>query len=231
LLKVKRYELSAVSFFFKSKCNIFVQIFKIMRKLVLIFLPFMLCSIFLMACRDTVTYAEQLEEEQDAIDALIKDSGIVVLTQSEFYAKDSVTNVSRNEYVQLGSGVYMQIVNRGSTNPVDTFRSNDEVLVRFTEYNIMDSMSVVCSNAAQPGTVDVFRYTVSGTSISGIFLSGVMYANYQSSTVPSGWLTVFPYIRDGAHVKLIVPSKMGHNTSAQYVRPYFYDLTKIQIYR
>lgn len=202
-----------------------------MRKLVLIFLSLFVGSVVFMACSHSKSYADQLKEERQAIDALIADSGIIVLSQSEFHAKDSVTDVRRNEYVQLASGVYMQIVDRGSTNPADTFRSNDHVLVRFSEYSIMDGMSVTCSNAALPGNVDEFRYVVTGTSISGYFLGGIMYSNYQSTTVPAGWLTVFPYIRDNAHVKLIVPSKMGHATSMNYVLPYFYDMTKIQIYR
>ena len=34
-----------------------------------------------------------------------------------------------------------------------------------------------------------------------------------------------------AHVKLIVPSKMGHQTAMQYVYPYFYDIRKYQIWK
>jgi hypothetical protein len=38
------------------------------------------------------------------------------------------------------------------------------------------------------------------------------------------------YVTDRAHVKLIVPSKMGHDASLRYVYPYFYDIRKFQIY-
>ena len=85
------------------------------------------------ACDDTKTYAEMREEEDDAIAAFIKDSAIHVITQTEFFDNDSTTDVSKNEFVQLTSGVYMQIVDKGSSNPADTVRANDIVLVRFEE--------------------------------------------------------------------------------------------------
>ena len=47
------------------------------------------------ACDNSKTYAEMLEEEKDAIKAFIKDSSIVVISQSEFYAQDSTTDVSK----------------------------------------------------------------------------------------------------------------------------------------
>jgi len=79
--------------------------------------------------------------------------------------------------------------------------------------------------------VDRFRYTATSSQITGVFIGGAMYAKYQSTAVPSGWLTIFPFIRDGAHVKLIVPSKMGHESSMEYVRPYYYDLRRITFYK
>ena len=33
------------------------------------------------------------------------------------------------------------------------------------------------------------------------------------TSVPAGWLVALKYVRDRAHVKLIVPSKMGQQTS------------------
>ncbi len=79
--------------------------------------------------------------------------------------------------------------------------------------------------------VDAFRYAVTSSSIAGTFLQGYMLI-YHGSSVPAGWLVPLNYIRDMAHVKLIVPSKMGHQTDAmQYVYPYFYDIRKYQIWK
>ena len=200
-----------------------------MKKLTLFFLALLAACFAFQACDNSKTYAEMLEDEKDAIKAFIKDSSIVVISQSEFYAQDSTTDVSRNEYVQLASGVYMQIVDKGSTNPADTIKPNDLILVRFMEYGLMEQ-AVTLSNLNEPTVVDEFRYTVTSSSIAGLFTQGYMLMAYSSSAVPAGWLVALSYIRDGAHVKLIVPSKMGHTSAMQQVYPYYYDIHKFQIW-
>ena len=116
-----------------------------MKKLTLFFFALLAVCLAFQACDNSKTYAEMLEEEKDAIKAFIKDSSIVVISQSEFYAQDSTTDVSRNEYVQLASGVYMQIVDKGSTNPADTVKPNDLILVRFEEQGLIAVGGVIFS--------------------------------------------------------------------------------------
>ena len=199
-----------------------------MKKLVLSFLAAMALCVGFQACDDTMTYAEMKEREDDAINAFIRDSSIVVISQSEFYANDSTTDVSRNEYVQLASGVYMQIVDKGIVG--DTVKNNDEILVRFTEYNILDNY-LTYSNLTVPYMLDSYRYTESTTSIAGIFLQEESYyASYYGSTaVPAGWLVPWDYIYNRSHIKLIVPSDMGSSTAMSSVVPYYYDI-RYQIY-
>ena len=201
-----------------------------MKKLTLFFLSLLALSLGFQACDNSKTYAEMLEEEKDGINDFIKKEGIKVISQSEFYAQDSTTNVEENEFVQLASGVYMQIVDKGSENAADTVKNNDEVLVRFMEYSILDKDTTL-SNLNAVETVDAFRYAVTSSSIAGTFLQGYMMTYYSSPTVPAGWLVPLTYVRDMAHVKLIVPSKMGHQTAMQYVYPYFYDIRKYQIWK
>lgn len=202
-----------------------------MKNLTLILFSLLFLGFMFQACDNTKTYAEMLEEENDAIKDFINERGIRVISQSEFYAKDSVTD--ENEYVQLASGVYMNIVKKGLlddkgilTNPNDTIKNNMEVLVRFMEYSILDKDTTL-SNLDVPQTVDVFRYKVTPSQIAGTFTEGYMYS-YYGPTVPAGWLVPLSYIRNYAHVKLIVPSKMGHQSAMQYVYPYFYDIQKYQ---
>ena len=171
-----------------------------------------------------------LEEEDDAIADFINKEGIKVISQTEFFDNDSVTDVEKNEFVQLSSGVYMQIVDKGSDNPADTVKNNDLVLVRFIEYSLLDRDTTL-SNLTLPYLVDEFKYTASSSSIAGIFIQGLMYMAYGYTAVPAGWLVPLPYVRDKAHVRLIVPSKMGHQSAMQYVYPYYYDITKYQIYK
>ena len=171
-----------------------------------------------------------LEDEDNAIADFINKEGIKVISQTEFFDNDSVTNVAENEFVQLASGVYMQIVDKGSDNPADTVKDNDLILVRFMEYSLIDQDTTL-SNLDIPYMVDEFKYTVSSSSIAGIFTQGLMYSWYDYTAVPAGWLVPLPYVRDRAHVRLIVPSKMGHQGAMQYVYPYYYDITKYQIYK
>ena len=206
-----------------------------MKKLTLFFLSLLALSLGFQACDDSKTYAEMLEEEKDGINNFIKDRNIKVISQTEFYEQDSTTKSKDrgddvDEFVQLTSGVYMQIVDKGSENKADTVKSNDEVLVRFMEYSILDKDTTL-SNLAAAETVDAFRYTVTSSSIAGTFLQGYMMSYYSSPAVPAGWLVPLTYVRDMAHVRLIVTSKMGHQTAMQYVYPYYYDIRKFQIWK
>ena len=69
------------------------------------------------------------------------------------------------------------------------------------------------------------------TEING---GGAMYNTYGSTSVPSGWLIPFSYIRIGrqdspdegiAKVRLIVPHSEGQTSAVSNVYPCFYELT------
>ena len=198
-----------------------------MKKLTLFFLSLLACGLAFQACDNTKTYAEMLEDEKDAIKAFIRDSSITVISQTEFYRNDSTTK--ENEYVQLASGVYMNIVNKGSANLANTVKPNDQILVRFSEYSLMDKKATI-SNLGYAEVVDEFNYRVTSSSIAGQFTQGFMLS-YYGPAVPAGWLVPLDYVRDGACVKLIVPSKMGHSSAMQSVYPYYYYIQKYQIYK
>ncbi len=202
-----------------------------MKKLTFFFLALMALCIGFQACDDTKTYAEMLEDEDNAIEAFIRDSNITVITQSQFYAQDSTTAPAKNEFVQLASGVYMQILDKGVEDKSDTVKNNDIILVRFSEYDVLNKYTSY-SNLDIVYMVDEFRYVVTSSSIAGIFTGGnYMYSTSSSvnTAVPAGWLVPLEYVRNKAHVKLIVPSKMGGNVGMQNVIPYYYDI-KYQIY-
>lgn len=212
-----------------------------MKKLLFLFFSLLTLGFAFQACSDSKTYAEMLEDEKNAVNKFIRDHNISIISQEEF-EKDTMTDVSKNEYVLLSNGVYMQIVDRGTG---DTIKSRDEVLVRFLEYDIMEEDTTYASNYNRDADVDAFFYTFTTNTSYGQFSvdqSGnveswlaVWYA-YASGysidyfvSVPAGWLAPLRYIKDKAHVKLIVPSKMGHYYGQQSVYPYFYDIKKYQI--
>ena len=201
-----------------------------MKKLTYLLLALMAMCVAFQACDDTKTYAEMLEDEDDAIAQFLRDSNITVISQSQFYANDSNTDCERNEYVQLASGVYMQIVSKGVDDLSDTEKNNDIILTRFYEYDILDKFTLY-SNLDIVYMVDAFRYAVNSGSIVGIFTEGYYMSNTTTggTAVPAGWLVPLQYVRNRAHVKLIVPSKMGNYYCMQSVIPCFYDI-KYQIY-
>ena len=198
-----------------------------MKKLSLVLLGVFLLGLGFQACDDSKTYAEMKEDEDKAIDQFIREQGFSVISQSEYLSRpDSMT--AENEFVQLASGVYMNIVDRGSDNPLDTVKNNDEILVRFLEKNLLQGDTL--SNLEIVDMPDMFRYTVTSSSILGIFTEGLMRQAYGTS-VPAGWLVPLDYVRDRAHVRLIVPSDMGHQTAMQGVIPYYYDIRKYKIWK
>ena len=191
----------------------------------------MVGGLCLQACRNGKTYAEQKEEERKAIERFIDLQGIKVITESEFLAKDTTTDVSKNEYVLFSeSGIYMQIIERGGGEIMPNGRH--EVLVRYDESRIYinGTDSLTSYNSVRP-TPDEMTVQKSGTSIQASFTNGWMQSDYNSSVVPSGWLVPFNYVKTGrkksdrSHVKLIVPHSEGHMTAKSYVYPCLYDLT------
>ncbi|KAA6345633.1 hypothetical protein EZS27_006814 [termite gut metagenome] len=209
-----------------------------MKKTILLLAVLLAGGMVFQACDNTKTYAELLEIEKEAIKKFVAENHIKAISQEEF-ERDTVTNVAENEYVAFSNGVYMQIVNRGDgAKP----QSRDEILVRFIEYDIIAGDTTFATNVLNPYYEsfnlypDAFYYTISSGSAYGQFITyegaGIgfnMYNIYGSTAVPSGWLVPLQYIKSGARVKLIVPSKMGHTTSQQDVYPYFYDIRKFLI--
>lgn len=207
-----------------------------MKKLVYFFLSLLIVGGVLQACDDSKTYAEQLEDEEREVKRFIRDNGIHVISQTVFEQNDTVTNLDKNEYVALSDGVYMQIVDRGTENKLDTFASNDEICIRYVERNLMRGDSISCLNVFMEGyenpqiyaNPSVFRYVLEGTYAYGTFIQmDELWAGYQTTVVPTGWLLALPFVRNNAHVRLIVPSKVGHSVAQQNVVPYHYDIRSL----
>lgn len=213
-----------------------------MKKLIFLFLSVIAAGSLFQACDNSKTYAEMLEDEKNAVNKFIKDSAINVISLEEF-ERDTITDLSRNEYVAFSNGVYMQIVDRGNEDdPEDTFANNKVICARYLEKNIA-SNELTCFNVVLPEYINAsdyyrspltFRYVNENSSAYGIVLSTPLdydylwTANSYGTAIPGGWLLALPYLRDNAHVRLIIPSKMGHSISQQNVIPYYYDIWKFE---
>ncbi|MEE1235483.1 MAG: DUF4827 domain-containing protein, partial [Bacteroidaceae bacterium] len=141
-----------------------------------LFMCVALCTVAtaLWSCDEDETYADQKEKERKAIagflsrnltlldaqgDTLLSTGKIKVITEQQFLAQDSVTNLDENEFVLFtNTGVYMQIVRKGPGEPIRSGESK-RVICRYYEYNILGD-SLQTSNqtpywATNPEVLDV----------------------------------------------------------------------------
>ncbi len=207
-----------------------------MKKLVFAFIAF-LTFVAIASCSDSETYAEQKEKESTAIKKFLRDSNITVINEAQFKEQGYTTDVSKNEFVLMKtSGVYMQIIREGCGEKIKDGETAT-VLCRFTEYNILEDTLQLTNNILYFASV-VDKMTVANTSgtFTGSFIEGesVMAAAYGSTSVPSGWLVPFTYIKVGrpqtaedeiAKVNLIVPHDQGHIYASSGVYPCYYTIT------
>ncbi|MBE6274944.1 MAG: DUF4827 domain-containing protein [Bacteroides sp.] len=206
-----------------------------MKKLSIFFLLVLGLGWMFQACNNDKTYAEMKEEERDAIKRFIELEGIKVISEKEFEAQDSLTNVADNEFVLFSeSGVYMQVVSRGNGELLADGRH--EILARYIEEEILDdgktdtlSFNTMSNLYAHP---DAFILTKSGNNFSATFTyGGAMYSAHNTTYVPSGWMIPFNYIKVGreisgrSKIRLIVPHSEGTSTASSQVMPCYYEIT------
>lgn len=192
----------------------------------------------LMSCDDTESYADQKKKERSAIRSYIAKESIKVITEKEFHAQDSTTDVSKNEYVLFETtGVYMQIIREGCGEKLKDGETAT-VICRFKEWNLLTD-SLQLANNIENSSLN-FPDLMSVKNTSGTFKasfiqgSSVMYSIYGSGSVPAGWLAPLSYIKIGrpakpgeeiAKVKLIVPHTQGHQYASSGVYPCLYEIT------
>ena len=202
------------------------------------------------SCEDEDSYAELRKTERAQIanflergtcvvdeesgDTLLFVAPINVIEESVFFANDSTTNVENNEYVLLsGSGVYMQIVRKGSGKPLENGESTN-VVCRYTEFNIAgDSIQSSNDNTA---TTEIYRQLMSVNknygSITATFDSQGMMGQLYGTTVPSAWIIPLQFINLGRYdgndialVRIVVPSTEGQEDAMSNVYPCFYEIS------
>lgn len=207
-----------------------IQLDDFMKKFSFILVALLAAFVFA-ACNNYETYSDQKEKERKAVKSFIQRNGIQEISESEFKQNGYVTDTAKNEYVYLNnSGVYMQIVRKGSGTPLQD-GENATLYIRFLEMSILDTTYVIY-NYDDPYDPDVMSISRSGNNYTASFTSGLMLECY-SAQVPTGWLVPFNYIKVGppsetediAKVRLIVPHTQGHTAAASEVVPFYYEIT------
>lgn len=207
----------------------------------------LICAISagLQSCNDGKTYAEMKEEEADAINKYILDNDIKVISEKEFFEKDTMT--AENEYVLFEeSGVYMNIMCKGEGEILE--EGTYDILSRFVEVCMKDVSNLGLSagdtilfnmhNNSYPSQLrypEELKVTIGSSGSYSATFQGYssMYQQYQTTAVPSGWLVPLAFIKPVrttqsdklARVKIIVPHSEGTSSASRYVYPCLYEIT------
>ena len=148
---------------------------------------------------DTVKYADQLKAQEKLIKEFINREGITVLTA---FPADSV--FQSNEYVLTASGLYFNLVEKGSG---DTIRIGDEVNIRYKQKTLDEN------------AITEEYWTTQDTPYPTTLLYGI-------DNECLAWTEAISYMkRSGALCKIIVPSSLGFAVAQNNVTPYFFELT------
>ena len=214
----------------------------------------------LTSCDDYESYADQRDYELSAISKFvenphlgeIKGKKINVISEDEFL-KDTITDLSKNEFVRFSNGVYMQIVRRGCGNMLKE-SEHATMLCRLKEYNLNATADTARLVVWNDDPLEDQRYyeKVNVIKKSGSFslafcpkennTYGAMYNTYYSyciqrgyePDVPAGWKVPLSYIKLGrpakesdeiAKVRLIVPHDEGHMYANYNVIAMYYEIT------
>lgn len=207
------------------------------------------------ACNDSETYKDMRDRELDSISSFLRKENIKVISEDEFNRRwnnnQRLTDTTKNnnEWVLFNSnGIYMQVIDQGCGDYIKKGTSVD-VLVRFDEYNLsyaaeMSDKCLTLSNKFRDYSYYEDKMSVTNTSgtFTGSFVDpsrSLMALTYNSSysglssTVPSGWLIPFTWIKIGrpkteadriAHVRLLVPHSYGTTSASGSVQACVYDM-------
>ena len=197
-------------------------------KKILYILTLAVVGITMYSCTDDYeTYEEKRDYERSAISRFIdnptqgeiKGKKINVISEEEFL-KDTITDLSKNEFVHFSNGVYMQIVRRGCGGILKNGESAT-MICRFKEYNLNttdDTKRLSLMNDA-PNTDQQYYEKIDVLNNSGTFIAswckkedktgyhGTMPNAYYTTDrngyivsrteVPQGWCVPLSYIKLG----------------------------------
>ena len=201
-----------------------------------------LCGMtMLYSCDNGETYADMKEREKNAINRFIEDNNIKVISQDQFIAQDSTTNVEENEFVLFNEdGIYMQIESRGEGKSMIEMAKEQSadstisktILCRFFEYDI-EGGDTITTNKYSSSIVDkmLVKYIHRSRRYQASFIEGKMVEKYKSSVVPQGWIKPLDYVRltrnSGriAKIRIIVPHSSGTSNASGYVLPMYYEIS------
>lgn len=182
-----------------------------------------------LACNKTKSYTDMLKDQEKAIERVIDHEGLRIMDK---IPADSV--FGEKDFVLLENGVYMNIVDWGTTEKAEVGRT--KVLYRCDVVYPMDSVYITKSNSYSMNS-PYYIYLTTGyvSSNYGPHSNGTspypfIYGNYDTY-VSEGLMTPLEYVGNGAKVKLIVPFKRGLANDQKNGQPIYYQILQYTFVR
>ena len=150
------------------------------------------------SCDNGETYADMKEREKNAINRFIKDHDIKVITQEQFLAQDSTTNLEENEFVLFNEGGDTITTNQYSSSIVD------KMLVKYIHRSRRYQASFT-----EGKMVEKYRSSV-------VPQGWIKPFDYIRLTRNAGKI---------AKIRIIVPHSSGTSNASGYVLPMYYEIS------
>ncbi len=168
-------------------------------------------NLVFVSCKKTKTYEELKSDEKKLINKIINEKDMIILSQ---YPSNGV--FGENEFVQLSSGIYLNVVDSGNGNRA--VAGTTDILIRMSgDYYYGDSTYPfnTFSYTTYPYMTSPFEFKY-GSAYSVVSAhSSSSYTDPYYLFFSVGLETVLSYVGDSAIVKLLVPgySEISYGTS------------------
>lgn len=170
------------------------------------------------SCSKTKSYTDMLNDEKDAIDRLIASEGFEILKD---FPADTV--FSEKQFVKLKSGVYLNIIDRGTSERAVKYKT--KILYRCNMHYFLDADTVLGNYG--PHSNGTLPFPTNG-STSIPFTYGDYSSSYSNELshyyVSEGIQEPLQYVGDRAKVSLIVPFKRGTYSDQGKGEPIHYEV-------
>lgn len=169
------------------------------------------------SCNKTKSYTDMLKAEQKAIDRLIDEEGLEILSE---YPADGV--FKDNQFYILDNGVYLNVIDSGNGN---RYTNGTVVQSRFrVKFFMSDTIEI--NNL----TYDLYGGPAAFTATFSDYYSTVVQAAsgnaVPTSFISEGLASGLEYVGDSSYVKLIVPFKVSGSDFMSQGEPLYY--TKVR---
>ncbi len=187
-----------------------------MRKIIQIFVVLSALAAMFASCDENKSYAELLDEEDEAIDAFFVDKILIneVPADSVFITLKDVPNndTALVPYYKMDKdgNTYMQVLNAGDMD--NRFIQGEDVNIRYKRVNLKALMSG--SNPTPEGNINPMNAVVirfGNTSLPGTTQYGL------------GVQVPLMYLGDECEVNMVIRSKYGFSAELTYVLPYLFN--------